>query len=124
MLFKTPDLVLATLQNVKKDLSIVVLDACRNPFPKESRGASRGLATLEAGKGIFVAFSTSPGKEASDGSDANSPYTKNLSRLLTEKGLSLEKVFKEVRKAVVSETNGEQIPWENSSLMGDFYFKH
>lgn len=118
------DLVLATLENVKNDLNIVVLDACRSPFPGESRGASRGLATLEAGKGIFVAFSTSPGKEASDGSDANSPYTKNLSRLLTEKGLSLEKVFKEVRKAVVSETNGEQIPWENSSLMGDFYFKH
>ncbi len=117
------DLVLATLENVKNDLNIVVLDACRSPFPGESRGASRGLATLEAGKGIFVAFSTSPGKEASDGSDANSPYTKNLSRLLTEKGLSLEKVFKEVRKAVVSETNGEQIPWENSSLMGDFYFK-
>lgn len=106
MLFKTPDLVLATLENVKKDLSIVVLDACRNLFPGESRGASRGLATLETGKGIFVAFSTSPGKEASDGSDANSPYTKNLSRLLPEKGLSLEKVFKEVRKAVVSETNG------------------
>ena len=116
------DLLLATLENVKNDLNIVILDACRSPFPGESRGASRGLATMEAGKGTFVAFATAPGKEASDGSGSNSPYTKHLSRLVSKKGLALEQVFKEVRKAVVYETNGEQVPWENSSLMGDFYF--
>ena len=116
------DLLLATLESVKNDLNIVVLDACRSPFPGESRGAAQGLATIEAGKGTFIAFATAPGKEASDGSGGNSPYTKNLSRLLAKKGLPLEQVFKEVRKSVVAETNGEQVPWENSSLMGDFYF--
>ena len=35
----------------------------------------------------------------------------------------IESVFKEVRKKVVEETNGEQTPWESSSLTGDFYFK-
>ena len=43
--------------------------------------------------------------------------------MVERKGLPIERVFKEVRKAVVAETNGEQTPWENSSVMGDFYFK-
>jgi len=117
------DLILATLEHIKNDLNIVVLDACRSSFPGESRGTNRGLATIEAAKGTFIAFATAPGKEALDGSGSNSPYTKHLARLIGKKGLPLEQVFKEVRKAVVAETNGEQVPWENSSLMGDFYFQ-
>jgi len=117
------DLVLETLENIKNDLNIVVLDACRSSFPGEARGTNRGLATIDAAKGTFIAFATAPGKEALDGSGSNSPYTKHLARLISKKGLHLEQVFKEVRKAVVAETNGEQVPWENSSLMGDFYFQ-
>ncbi len=116
------DLVLATLENVKNDLNIVILDSCRSSFPGEARGTTRGLATIEAAKGTFIAFATAPGKEAFDGSGSNSPYTKHLTRMIGQKGLPLEQVFKEVRKAVVAETNGDQVPWENSSLMGDFYF--
>lgn len=116
------DDVLLMLENIKNDLNIVVLDACRSPFPGEARGTNRGLATIEAAKGTFIAFATAPGKEALDGSGSNSPYTKHLAKLIGKKGLPLEQVFKEVRKAVVAETNGEQVPWENSSLMGDFYF--
>lgn len=117
------DLLLATLENVKNDLNIVILDACRSPFPGESRGTARGLATMDAARGTFIAFSTAPGREASDGTGSNSPYTKHLARALEKKGLLIEQVFKEVRKAVVAETDGEQTPWENSSVMGDFYFK-
>ena len=117
------DLILATLENGKNDLNIVILDACRSSFPGESRGANRGLATIDAARGTFIAFSTAPGKEATDGTGSNSPYTKHLVRMLERKGLPIEQVFKEVRKAVVAETNGEQTPWENSSVMGDFYFK-
>ncbi len=111
----------ATLEHIKNDLNIIVLDACRNSFSDE-RGATQGLAPIEAAKGTFIAFSTAPGKSAQDGAGSNSPYTKHLARLISKKGLPLEQVFKEVRKAVVDETNGEQVPWENSSLMGDFYF--
>ena len=117
------DVVLATLENIKNDLNIVVLDACRSSFPDE-RGINRGLASVEAAKGTFIAFATAPGKGAQDGEiGRNSPYTKHLARLIGKKGLHLEQVFKEVRKAVVAETRGDQVPWENSSLMGDFYFK-
>jgi len=117
------DLVLATLEHIKNDLNIVVLDACRSSFPGEARGTNQGLASIEAAKGTFIAFATAPGKEALDGDGTNSPYSKHLARLIGKKGLPLEQVFKEVRKAVVAETRGSQVPWENSSLMGDFYFK-
>jgi uncharacterized caspase-like protein len=32
-------------------------------------------------------------------------------------------VLKEVRRQVMLETNGDQVPWENSSLVGDFVFR-
>jgi uncharacterized caspase-like protein len=35
----------------------------------------------------------------------------------------VEQVFKDVRRMVVEETKGEQVPWENSSLVGNFVFK-
>ena len=34
----------------------------------------------------------------------------------------MEQIFKEVRKEVIDETHDQQIPWESSSLIGDFYF--
>jgi hypothetical protein len=36
--------------------------------------------------------------------------------------LPIEQVLKRVRIDVANETNERQIPWESSSLMGDFYF--
>ncbi len=42
---------------------------------------------------------------------------------MRKEGLSLEEVFKDVRINVAELSNDAQIPWTNSSLMGDFYFK-
>jgi hypothetical protein len=36
--------------------------------------------------------------------------------------LSVEHLFKRVRAGVVKATTGKQIPWESSSLIGDFFF--
>ena len=38
-------------------------------------------------------------------------------------GLPVEQMFKRVRLAVAQETRQAQIPWESSSLTGDFCFK-
>ena len=37
-------------------------------------------------------------------------------------GLKLEDVFKQVRVDVQQESNNRQVPWDSSSLTGDFYF--
>jgi len=114
--------VMASLQGSKNSLNIVVLDACRSSLP-ERGGMSRGLTVTEAPQGSIVAYATAPGKAASDGDVGNSPFTKNLVRVMQRKGLKIEDVFKEVRVAVSRETNGEQVPQEVSQLVDDFYFR-
>lgn len=37
-------------------------------------------------------------------------------------GRTIEQVFKAVRNNVIDETNNLQVPWESTSLRGDFYF--
>jgi len=100
------------------------MDACRNnPFKRGFRSASRGLARMDATKGTLIAYATSPGDVAADGSGQNSPYTEALSQALLTPGLTVERVFKEVRNSVVAATNNRQVPWEASSLTGgDYYF--
>ena len=105
-------------------MNILILDACRSaPAYASSRSGESGLANMDAAKGTFIAFATAPGKTASDGSGINSPYTKYLVSAIGDSGLPLEQVFKKVRRQVVDETKGVQVPWENSSILGDFYFR-
>lgn len=112
-----------SLEQAGNRLNIVVLDACRNnPFTSMSRSAARGLAKIEAPYGTLLAFSTAPGDVASDGTGANSPYTAALAKAMREPGVPVEQVFKQVRIAVMERTGNGQVPWESSSLTGDFYF--
>ncbi|TAN56321.1 MAG: caspase family protein, partial [Rhodospirillales bacterium] len=104
-------------------VSVVILDACRNnPFERSFRGSSGGLAQIDAPKGTFIAYATAPGKVASDGESGNGLYTRELLKTLDQPGLRVEDVFKRVRVQVAMATNDTQIPWETSSLTGDFYF--
>ena len=103
---------------------ILVLDACRTspleldaPVTRAIGGATRGLALVSGDQiGTLLAFSTSPGTASFDGEGVNSPYSGALASLLKEPGLSIEEVFKQTRAQVVAETDGQQVPWENSSL--------
>jgi hypothetical protein len=89
------------------------------------RGGGRpGLARVDAPQGTLVAFSTAPGAAAMDGrGSANSLYTRHLLENISVPGLPVEQLFKRVRIAVAQETRRMQIPWESSSLMGDFCFR-
>lgn len=117
------DTVMRSLESAGNRLNMVVLDACRdNPFKSISRSASRGLAKVDAPFGTMIAYSTAPGSVATDGAGTNSPYTRALARMLKVPGLPVEQVFKQVRIAVMERTGNQQVPWESSSLTGDFYF--
>ena len=82
----------------------------------------RGLALMDAPSGTLIAYSAAPMQKAKDGDGENSPYTAALAESLVVPGLKVEDVFKRVRVSVEAATNGEQTPWEKSSLRGDFYF--
>ena len=117
--------VLDELGEAQNRLNIVILDACRNnPFTRNTRSFQNGLAPINhtnTPSGTFIAFATGPGQVAIDGDD-NGLFTKHLLTNMTIPGLPIEQVFKRVRTGVMAETAGDQVPWENSSLTGDFYF--
>ena len=77
---------------------------------------------MEAARGTFVAFATAPGSVAGDGAGRNGVFTKHLLKSLQEPESDIERVFKRVRQGVSRETGGKQIPWDSSSLIGDFAF--
>ena len=118
------DWVNAAITDARNRLNIIVLDACRdNPLPKSVRSGGKGLAATPAPKGTIIAYATAPGSTAADGSGSNGLYTSQLLKYIQTPGLPVERVFKRVRQNVNRLSGGKQIPWEHSSIMGDFYFK-
>lgn len=117
--------------------SVYILDACRdNPFIKVRskkrsgrKGAARGLAPIESVFGAFVLYSAAPDQQAMDSlgasdTDPNSPYTRNLLRVLKDETLSLVEVAKRVQVDVQKEAktvNHEQRPAYFDGILGNFY---
>jgi hypothetical protein len=115
--------VLGKMEDAENQINIVILDACRNnPFSRSFRTSERGLARMDAPKGSLIAYATAPGEVAADGPERNGIFTKYLMKHMIEPNLPIELVLKQARIDIVRATNGRQIPWESSSLMGDFYF--
>jgi len=115
--------ILAKMDAAQNSLNIVILDACRNnPFVRGFRSGQKGLAIMNAPSGTIIAYATAPGGTASDGFENNGLYTSILLHYMNHPGLKIEDLFKRVRIEVKKDTNEDQIPWESSSLVGDFYF--
>lgn len=125
------------LDNILENLNdtaranIIILDACRNnPFTRAlaARSGTRavtiqpGLAGYSnVGTGTLIAFSTAPGTVALDGDGANSPFTRALAKHMSTPGVEVRQMLTRVRADVAAVTGGRQIPWDNSSLLGDVY---
>ena len=118
--------ILAKMEDAGTKTNIVILDACRdNPFERSwsRKSTGQGLAFMDAPMGSLIAYSTAPGKTASDGSGKNSPYTSALIQYMKIPNVKIEDFFKKVRVLVREKTQGKQTPWEATSLEGDFYFQ-
>ena len=115
--------VLAQMEVAGNNMNIIILDACRNnPFARSFRSSKRGLAKMDAPTGSIIAYATAPGSVAADGVGRNGLYTSRLLVHMNQPNLKVEEVFKKVRIDVVKESVNKQVPWESSSLIGDFYF--
>lgn len=117
---------LAKMEDAGSITNIVILDACRdNPFERSWRRSTHGmgLAFMTAPAGSLISYATSPGTTASDGTGKNGLFTTALLEYIDDPGLSVLEMFQKVRTYVRENSNGEQIPWESTSLEGNFYFK-
>ena len=126
------DIVQRNMEAERDRTSILFFDACRNnPLARNlassmgtrSVNEGAGLAQQETGAGTLISYSTAPGNVAQDGEGRNSPYTGALVKQLMSSGDHLAEMLYEVRNSVMKETNGSQVPWENSALTQRFYFK-
>ena len=120
------DRVLAKMEAAGSDTNIVILDACRdNPFERSWRrsGKGGGLAFMNAPSGSLIAYATSPGQTAADGAGTNGIYTGALLEHIQTPGISILQMFQRVRSDVMNRTGDRQVPWESTSLRGDFFFK-
>lgn len=121
-------------------MQLVFLDACRdNPFRAdqywvadrlERANKPAGLAAPANlstptrkgfGMGSLFAFSTEPDKVAYDGAGELSHYTQAFVKRALSPNLELRQMLTQVRRDVITSTDGKQIPWENSSLVDDFF---
>jgi len=106
---------------------ICILDACRNNPFITGRGLITGFAPFDnPPKGTIIAYSTSADCSAFDGKCSNGLYTQVLKDSMLIPNLKIEEMFKSVRNKVselsIHQYNEEQLSWEYSSLVGDFYF--
>ena len=106
---------------------ICILDACRNNPFASNRGFSAGFAPFtNPPKGTIIAYSTSADCTAFDGQGSNGLYTQVLKDMMLIPNIKIEEMFKSVRNKVseisINQYGNEQISWEYSSLVGDFYF--
>ncbi len=117
-------------------VSLVFLDACRdNPLAgtlsrslgEATRSAlSRGLTVMDvknAGKGLAIAFATSPGEVAYDGADKHSPFAEALLNNIETEGKDITEVMSRVTGEVLASTDERQRPWLNASLTGPVVLK-
>lgn len=115
--------------------TIFVLDACRdNPFAAagvRSIGTTRGLARVDAPKGVFVLFSAGTGQAALDrlsdaDSDSNSVFTRKLIPLLKTPGLTHVRLAKQVQKqvsALARTVSHDQQPAYYDQIIGEIVLK-
>jgi uncharacterized caspase-like protein len=130
------DTILAALDDQVRT-NILILDTGRNnpmepqvasAAPNRGIEAGSGLAAPTAlsagatlGAGTLIAFATAPGQVALDGEGANSPFSAALSRHIGTPGLEVQQMLTRVRAEVVARTSGKQVPWSNSSLLGEVF---
>jgi hypothetical protein len=123
------DTLMRGLEQAGTALNILILDCCRDdPYSRSWRGTRSAAGTgglvmpADMPQGMFIAFSTSPGRTAEDGDGKNSPYSLALAQEILKPGLDFEKVFKTVGAQVAKATAGQQEPWVNTKFYGSFVF--
>jgi hypothetical protein len=121
------------LKQMKRDdrVNIVILDACRdNPFAavlarQKTRAlvVERGLTPIDGdlARGTLIAFASDPKSSALDGpTGAHSPFTEAFLAHLFDAGVPIDTVMSRVRNDVWEKTGHHQLPWVNTSLIGEY----
>jgi uncharacterized caspase-like protein len=115
--------VLDVMADARNRLNVIALDACRrNPYPGLVHGSPVGLAKMSAPTGSLLVYAAAPQTASVASNGRHGLFAAGLIDALGRPGLELSELFKQVRIDVVEASGGQQVPWESSSVTGDFYF--
>ncbi len=104
--------------NVQK---AIILDACRTELGVRGN-IGAGFGPVFALPGSIIAFSTSPGQASKENiSSGHGKYTETLLQFMELPRVPIETVFKKTREKLALVTSNQQISWEHTSLIGEFY---
>jgi uncharacterized caspase-like protein len=102
----------------------VVFDACRNELNFTRKGqkalSEKGFVPLAFTPGVMIAYSTAPGKTASDTGTGSGPYARALSEEIVKPGAEALYMFRRVALRVHREIG--QDPWISASTLPEVYF--
>ena len=105
-----------------ESFGLLILDASfTNPYSTIQAGEDPGPTSEgepESINGVAIVYASQPGTAVLDGEGRNSPFTAALLEQLERTGMEFGLMFRKVRDAVVSSTNGTQHPYLEGSLPG------
>jgi uncharacterized caspase-like protein len=111
------------LASLRLKASVLVLDAARQqPFIRGGEPIAGGLALVEPGQNMLIAFNAAPGTVAPGEPGPYGIYAQSLAEMIRTGGLSLPEVFDRVRLRVSEKSKGAQIPWDAQKLQSTFTF--
>lgn len=105
--------------------NLFFFDACLDIAPSRGNVQSKtasipaSFVDLSQAPNSFVGYSTTPGKVAYDGAGTHSPFSGALLNHMNVHDLSIEALFKQVRRDVAKTSGLAQVPVSYSNLMTD-----
>jgi formylglycine-generating enzyme required for sulfatase activity len=103
-------------------VKIVIVDAAhRNPYERNFRDVSRGLAPVDDPSGSLILLSAKPGSVLTDTLKKNNAFITELTKQIRQPGTA-EDAFNRTRVSVATDSKGAQIPSVSSSLTREFSF--
>ncbi len=113
---------LAAMQAAGSPMNIVILDACRdNPFKRSFRTSEKGLAKMDAPPGTVIAYATSAGSVAADGTGRNGTYTAALLENIQAPGMDVQRMFNQTGLDVMRQTRNTQVPWLSTTPIPEYF---
>jgi len=104
-------------------VKIALLDASRrNPYERNFRSYSAGLAPVEAPNGTLVMYSAALSSVLPDNGSAHGLFVQELLKEIRVPNVSAEETLNHTRVGVTRASGRKQIPWISSSLAEDFSF--
>ncbi len=117
--------VINEIQSAGADVNLIVLDACRNPFPNTSTDfIQQGFNQMEA-KRTLISYAAALGENSyGDNYRRNSIYTEKLLKaMLDYANAPISRIFEQTQSAVYTATKDSQeiqMPWLGNGLVHEF----